>query len=165
MTHTHRKPYKKELDGGNRSETKSNDTYTRTARVSSNKDHEDERDYGRTHSVSNVLEFTLFQKPGFNIIARSRKVSQGVAVNRFRNKSDQVCLRLSTITWKQAKICLRLLATPCNSLEWLSQAVAEMEHFSISATHYDSLRFVVIHLFVHFKLSPGTLIILPMRRY
>lgn len=139
MTHTHRKPYKKELDGGNRSETKSNDTYTRTARVSSNKDHEDERDYGRTHSVSNVLEFTLFQKPGFNIIARSRKVSQGVAVNRFRNKSDQVCLRLSTITWKQAKICLRLLATPWSGCRKQSQRWNIFPSLQLTTTRCDSL--------------------------
>ena len=41
-----------------------------------------------------------------------------------RNKSDQVWLRLSAIIWKPAK---NLFATPCDSLRWLSQAVAEIE--------------------------------------
>ena len=58
-----------------------------------------------------------------------RKESQGIAASR--NKSGQVCLRLSAIIWKPAKT---LFATPCDSLRSLSQAV-----------HCDSLRSIAIN--------------------
>ena len=67
-----------------------------------------------------------------------RKESQGIAASR--NKSYQVCLRLSTIIWKPAKT---LFATLCDSLRSLSQAVAEIENFlslRLTATRCDPLR-------------------------
>ena len=77
----------------------------------------------------------LLLKPGFHIIARSRKESQRVAIKVIKFACDSL-----TSYGNRLK---NLFATPCDSLRSLSQAVAEIGNFlslRLTATRCDPLR-------------------------
>ena len=87
--------------------------------------------------------YCLQVKPGFHMIARSRKESQRVAIKVVKFACDSL-----RSYGNRLKLCLRLLATPCDSLRLLAIAVAGSRRhrkFSISATHCDSLRSIAIN--------------------
>ena len=86
------------------------------------------------YTNNEFLSLTL--KPGFHIIARSRKESQRVAIKVIKFASDSL------------RSYGNRLKIVCDSLRLLAIAVASSRRdskFSISATHCDSLRSIAIN--------------------